>query len=249
MTKRRKWGLRVLVVLGVLLSSYWYFGHTVRGGSISLYVVGGWHTPLKVKWGCAQETDQRVVTKFELPLNFDQTSKNELKGFWYYSYYRQCLYNHGYDFSGNPVPPSTVTLTSGVSLYTNQYGGFSITAPDTVTINSDNLLNVDDNDQLLTSLLTVGTTSIGVHVYLTPEDFPTYESILNTMETLPQSLTPLVSKQENVSMNGTKFVRATDAEGAEGFIFLTPSNHLVYVFGESITKNTINALSQSVTSF
>ena len=86
-SKRAKVTLSLLFIVVIFGGGYWFLMHTARGGSLALYAIGGGRgAPAAVHLACAVETDPRVNSKFELPLAFDDATKDQLKGFWYYSY-------------------------------------------------------------------------------------------------------------------------------------------------------------------
>jgi hypothetical protein len=216
--------------------------HTVRGSSFALYAVGGWHAPIATKWHCAMETDINVDKKFTLPLLFDEDTKNELKGFWYYSYYRQCLYNNGYDFKGNPIPKSTIIDIT----YSNPYGEFSFPVPPHTTLTTDNTLNVDNHDKLLVSTLTIGNEVLTIHTFLRDEDFTSFESLKNNLQHISLSTADIENSDAIKNANGVDVLRVRDTEGTEGVVFLTPSLHVVYIFGASQLKDTIDTITEGL---
>lgn len=235
-----------IVIFSFLIAGiigYWFTMHTVRGSSFALYVIGGWHAPLGVKWKCAAKTDLTVDKKFTLPLLFDQKTKNELKGFWYYSYYRQCLYDSGYDFKGNAIPKSTIT--EGV--YTNPYGGFSFSVPVNTSLMSDNVLDVDFHDQLLVSMLKTDKAELSVHMYLKDTDITTFINLSDTLKNISLQTAPINAREIFENANGLQLLRVTDTDGTEGIIFMTPDLHIVHIFGPLSLKNLIDAIALNLT--
>ncbi len=158
--------LILFVIILVLGAGYLFFTKTNRGSSWALYAIAGRHAPLSVKMSCAKETDERVATKFSLPLKFDTKTKNELRGFWYYSYYRGCLFKNGFDFSGNPIPSSTITPQTGkTTQYANPYVGITLSVPQGTIIATDNVLDVDFDDRLHVSQLTFPNGTLVINAY------------------------------------------------------------------------------------
>ena len=243
-TKKRNILITVGSIIIAVMMTYWFFYHTVRGSSFAVYIFGGWHAPLSVKWECGPITDLNVEEKFNRPLKFDQKTINDLKGFWYYSFFRQCLFDRGFDFKGNKVPESTIQE----STYTNPYGGFSFAVPLGTTLASSNKLDVNFHDQLLTSDLNVGGNSIFVHVYLKSEDFKTFSDLEQKTEYI--SLLNKVAIEDKATLDnphGVQILRVRDVEQTEGVIFLTPDLHVVVVFGPAQLKDTIDTIASSIT--
>ncbi len=233
-------------VVVALLLGYWFFYHTVRGGSFAVYIFGGIHAPLSVKWECAPITDLRVEKKFTLPLLFDEETKNELRGFWYYSYFRQCLYDHGYDFNGNAVPKSDLTLRGLTSTYTNPYGGFSFTMLQNGVQDVDNKLDVDFNDNLFVSLLTVAGETLQVHTFLKDPDYTTFTQIEENLKHLSMSTADIKSKEVVENGNGVRMLRVHETDGTEGIVFMTPALHVIHIFGPETLNATINEIASSL---
>jgi len=242
LTKKKKIIISGTTVLIAMLIGYWFFYHTVRGGAFAVYIFGGIHAPLSVKWECGAITDANVEKKFMLPLLFDEKTKNELRGFWYYSYFRQCLYNNGYDFSGNVVPDSNISENT----YSNSYGGFSFSVPEKTTLTSDNKLDVDFHDQLLVSTLTMGSETLFIHAYLKNDDFKTFDDLKTNLQYISLSKADIENSDIVKNAQGAEVLRVRDIEGTEGIVFLTPSLHVVYIFGGPTLKGTLDVIASSI---
>lgn len=237
------------VVLIVALFGYWFFMHTIRGSSIAVYVIGGWHAPIGVKFACAQETDARVKTKFMLPLLFDEATKDQLRGFWYYSYYRGCLFAHGYDFSGNPVPKSSISVQGTTSTYTNAYGGFSFDLLGTFSLDTDNVLNVDWDDQLFVSKLSSHTLSFTVDTHLKHEHFTSFEDIANTYAQHPFSTTTILSSEIRTTATDAQVLYVYEADGVTRLVFISDTGHIVDIHGSDMSEALIQNIISSLTIF
>ncbi len=226
---KRALALSVVVIL-LLVVGYWFFGTTVRGGSITLYTIGGWGAPLSVKWDCAQETDIDVEEKFELPLAFDTETKNELKGYWYYSYFRQCLHKAGYDFGGDLIPPSSLTASAIDSQrYENAYRGFSFSIPDGFTLASDNVLDVDWSSTLVTSVLFSPDTSIAVHAYEPDLEYPSLDALFEKLPRLSGTTSDVVARERMLTQHGVEYLYIEQDDGIFGGVFLAPNGNIVHV--------------------
>jgi hypothetical protein len=226
----------VLVLLGTV--AYWFFMHTNRGSSWALYAFAGIRAPLDVKIACAHSTDARVAKKFQLPLDFTEDAKDALRGFWYYDYYRECLYKHGYDFSGRRIESTFF----GQGTYTNRFAGFSLVVPASASLTSDNALDVDYDDHLYTSELNLGTGTVVIHAYLKDNKQTFVDSIeqISALEETIVSQTPLVNPQ------GMRVIEFTGANGTRGIAFKTPDDWAVYVFSTDAGRAVIASLSASL---
>lgn len=238
--------LLILLLLG--LGGYWFFYKTVRGNSLALYLAGGWHAPIGVRYNCAKETDAKVSEKFLKPLNFDRESKNLLKNFWYYSYYRGCLFKNGYDFSGNPVPKSLLTAATSEMVYENRYAGLNFFLPLNSEILSDNLLNVDLDDRLFVSEFNTPAGNIMLYYYTKSDDFQTLEDLGLKFQNIPQTLGKVIKKEIRATPSEISYIKADQDDGNIGLIFLTPEKHLIILFGQGPSvptlESAINSFSQ-----
>lgn len=234
-------GLLSLLILGGV--GYWFFMHTNRGSSLALYAFGGLHAPLSVKWECAMTTDLWVEEKFSLPLAFDEKTKDSLRGFWYYSYYRQCLFDHGYDFDGRQVPQST--LGSGGD-YTNPYLGISFTLPTTLSLVTDNKLDVDLNDKKIFSSFVNDNAAVAIHAYLPNDEIPSVEDATKKFSELDGTASP-IETTERIMQNDHELMKLTQADGTKSVMFMTPEKSVVQVLvldfnGENILERIIETL-------
>jgi hypothetical protein len=233
--------ISAFVILAAALA-YWFFMYTNRGSSIALYSIGGWGAPLQIRWDCGKETDRLVVEKFKLPLDFTKESKDELRGFWYYSYYRQCLYRNHFDFDGNPIPASTLNNTQ----YINQFAGIQFVVPQGTTLTEDNALNVDIDDRLYVSNLETPSGRILIHTYLKNDNFSSFDDLSKNIRTL----TPLRegSIKESVSNNEQQisFINFTQSNGHRGILLLTPEKHVIHISGLADSADSIDVISKSI---
>ena len=248
-SKKRKIFIVLAMAAVVLVAAYFFFMHTVRGGSISLCVVGGWGAPIETRWKCAAITDLNVDEKFTLPLDFDQSAKDALKGFWYYSYYRQCLFDNGYDFSGDAVPPSKLVPVGEEMQYKNTYGGFSFSVPKNSVILHDNKLDVDFNDKLLVSALDVGGGTLTVHTYLKDDDYKTIADLNEKLTKLTFESPTIEEKEIIKSDDSLEMLRVRDASGIEGLVYINPDGHVVFVMGSKSMQSMIDGIGQSLKVF
>lgn len=211
---------------------------TNRGSSLALYIAGGWHAPLSIRWDCGQETDRRVKEKFLLPLEFDRASKNLLRGFWYYSYYRECLFKQGYDFKGNPIPISNLSVTDSGTEYVNPFADiqFKILRND-LKIVTDNELNVDIDDRLHISKLKSDSDEIEIKTYITKTDPESLKDVLVQFEKISAEDSALLH-QAITEKSNSKF-KITQSDGSPALIFFTPNNHIIYISASRENKEKI----------
>jgi len=239
----------IATIAGIVLGGSWYYlTQTARGGSYALYVAAAWGTPIGIKFDCAKETDKRVDQKFQLPFNVDQDVKDALKGFWYYSYYRQCLYDAGYNFSGDKIQPSSITPDTPDALYTNPLGGFSFRIPEGTTIVSDNKLNVDFDDRLFVSSLETSSETISIHVYVTYRDIKTVEDITKIIKQIPGTVGSITGTIFEKSNSGVDIVYMKQDDDMQGVAFVTPQGHVVFVAGSNLLEPIIKTVADTLSS-
>lgn len=248
MSEQRKKKIIIIVMCFslVILVGYIFFAHTNRGSSYALYMFGGWHAPIQTKWSCGKQTDVRVAEKFTLPLLFDEETKDELRGFWFYSYYRQCLFDNGYDFSGNAIPKSFISKQNGIDTYTNTYGGFYFVIPENAVLIKDNTLDVDFDDQLLVSLMALGSDTLNIHVYLKEAEFKSITDIQAELEHLSLSSADISSKEIRKNSNGVSVIRARENTGNEGIVFITQNHAVVHIFASNSHIDVIDMVEKSL---
>jgi hypothetical protein len=215
----------LLVLLGLL---YFFFMQTNRGSSLALYIASGWHAPINIRWNCGQETDKRVEEKFLLPLEFDQASKDLLRGFWYYSYYRECLFKQGYDFKGNPIPTSNLSITDSETKYINPFADiqFNILRND-FKIVTDNELNVDIDDRLHISKLKSDTGEIEIKTYITKTDSESLKDVLVQFGKI--SAEDKILLNQAITQKSKSIFKITQSDESPALVFLTPNSHIIYI--------------------
>jgi hypothetical protein len=220
--------------------------HTNRGSSLALYVVGGWNAPIGVKITCGKETDAAVLRKFEQPLAFDEDVKNRLKGFWYYSFYRGCLFSHGYDFSGNPIPASRINTERNESHYENSYGGFSFTIPGTVTLTEDNTLDVEYDDQLLHTTLDTTYGAITIDTFLKHSTFTSAEDIATRYAEEPFSNATTTTIETRTSPSGVLVTIIHEKDGATRLAFMSSKGYVVDVYATALANELVDTIITSL---
>jgi hypothetical protein len=161
MSKKKMVALTAIPLSIIILCGIW-LQYTHVGRVIGLYSFAAISTPFQVKVACAKDTNLRVSDKFEQPLNFDENSKNALREYWHFSYYRECLYKQGYDFNGEPIKPTELMRTSSGYTYTNHWAGISLTTSSETSIVYDNITNPDLDDYIIVSQILIGGTPIMV---------------------------------------------------------------------------------------
>lgn len=232
--------LFIVAVVGV--SGYVFFMKTLRGNSLALYMVGGWHAPLGVRYDCGKETDVKVHDKFLQRLDFDTHSKNLLQNFWFYSFYRQCLYNHGYTFKGNSVLPSSVQDT----LYRNELLGVTMTVPAGSTITKDNALNVEFDDQLFVSELHAPAGDMHVQVEVSHPQIHTFDDALGFVTHIPGTQGTIVTKEPMKNVHNIPYLFITQDNDTVGIVAVGEHGKVVVLYGDSsmvqVLHNSVDSL-------
>lgn len=233
-TRKKLIILAIVLLLAIFL--YWFFMKTNRGSSLALYVAAGWGAPLDIRFRCGQETDNLVNEKFNRPLIFDGESIFLLRGFWYYSYYRGCLYENGYDFSGKAVPKSSIENTETESVYKNPYAGFQFSMPKDTILKKSNELDVNFDDRLIVSELEQNNIKITVRVFLRNADYPSLldigqkpENILITKDKVAEG-----EIDESKNKNNVDTLRLIQENGTANLFAITPDKKIIYIFGENL---------------
>jgi hypothetical protein len=242
---------RLLAYLGVALlvlgALYWFCFHTSRGGSFVLYAVAGIHAPLSVRAECVFETDSRVAAKFDRKLILDSYWIEQLKGFWYYSMFRSCLFDHGYLFSGVPVSPSSlVSISTSTVRYTNHVMGFSLLLPVPAVLTIDNSLNVEYDDRLYTSKILVGTTTIIIEGFDKHEYFTSFETLTNLYMSHQLDTATVVASSTATSLSGVPVLFLAEDPSRARLVFVTKEHHIISLVFPSTTPTTVNALIENI---
>ena len=240
-TKKKILTISAISIL-ILIALYLFFMKTNRGSSIALYVVGGFGAPIATRFECAKETDVLVAKKFLNPPNFGKKAIDGLKGFWYYSYYRQCLYQNGFDFNGTPIPASSVR-SSGV--YTNPLAGITFTLQHAMIV-ADNVIDVDDDDRLRATKLQIPEGTIFVNTYLKNNDILNFEELVGAPKMTPTVQGNLLTQVITKNNQGIDMLEVSQDNDTVGFLFMTPEKHVIYIYGATTLKSTIDHIESSV---
>lgn len=238
--------LGIAIVAVVLGSGYWFFMYTVRGGSFALYTIGGLNAPASVHWACAHETNPRVDAKFELPLAFDEKTKGELKGFWYYSYFRECLFRHGYDFKGNDIIPSLLSKSNGVLKYKNPYVGFGFTVFSEAEFYIDNALNVDYDDSLLFSTLKMATTTLIIEAYTKHDYFKSFGDIESSYAAHPFSKKQITSTTVLKNAQGIDVLLVKEDDTTTRVVFMAKDGHVINMYTKNVPSDIMDGIIQTI---
>ncbi len=223
--KKIAWVTLVLLLIWIVFK--------VRLTVLGLYVALGMHAPVSIRYECAKQADSLVHDKFQLPLAFDQASKDGLREFWHYSFYTGCLQNHGYDHYGNPVPRSSVTDTE----FINAFGAFALPIAN-AKILSDNQVDVAYDDRLILSeIVSVGKTySVGWYKKFDPM---TLDEYAKQWTHFPHTEEPLTI----ASASGV--LTATNSAGLSGCMRYFKDVPFV-IFGNGVDPKSCTKLIQSV---
>jgi hypothetical protein len=248
-SKRAKVIMSILFFAAIFGGGYWFLMHTARGGSLALYAIGGRGAPAALHLACAEEADPRVNSKFELPLAFDEATKDQLKGFWYYSYFRECLFENGYDFKGNTVAPSTITAKGEVSFYENKYMGFSALVPAHTTLALDNALNVDFDDSLFFSLLRIDSGKAAIEAYTKRDPFTSFDTLRDQYVMNPLTKTPIVDIATRTSIHNVQMLYITEANASTRLVFMGTNGRVISISTKDIPAQTLEAIASTISVF
>jgi hypothetical protein len=213
-----------------------------------MYVFGGFGAPIALKSTCAKESDKKVDQKFALPLDFDKDSKNALREFWHFSYYRACLFEEGYDFSGNVIKPSTITRHDDGSLYTNYFGGIAFAVPGDTIIIEDNSTNPDLEDRRITSVLKIGEHEVTVLAYRSFDDIDSFDELEDGFMGFSTSTGDIVEKVVRTNQQGANVLSAYQDDGLFGFASVTKKGRIIKVFGKKLPKELLELIESSLVS-
>lgn len=228
----------------IALSALW-LQTTHDGRVLGLYSFAALRAPFDAKMTCAKETNIRVAKKFEAPLNFDEDSKNALREFWHFSYYRECLFKAGFDFYGNPIEPASLTPTGNDRYtYKNPFAGIEFTTDQPTTLVYSNITNPDLDDYTIASLLMVSGEPISVHFdrsykQTSRDEFTTafagFESkegfTSETLERLPDA--------------GDSILHYADGE-LVGYVIHFPGDHIVTVYGQKSAEPILEKIATTI---
>jgi hypothetical protein len=235
--------LAIAVVLGVL---YAFGTYTYSGRVSGLYVFGGFFAPVGVKYECTKESLALVEEKFMLPLDFDALSKQQLREFWHFSYYRACLFRAGYDFGGNVIAPSELTPSTDSLHYRNYFAGIDMKVPNGTIISVDNITNPDIEDRLIASQLLVNGATVYVYAYRSYDDADTYDALALSFTHFATSTGEIVGGKVPADTPTVRAFTATDSTGLSGFVTRSPKGRVIQVFGENMSSETITQLLSSL---
>ncbi|MCB9810836.1 MAG: hypothetical protein H6779_00955 [Candidatus Nomurabacteria bacterium] len=227
-----------LIVLYVLAS----FTHT--GRVWSLYFLAAPKAPLAVKYDCIKETNQKVYDKFLLPLEFDEVSKNDLREYWHFSYYRACLFKAGYDFWGNEIPPTSLLQKDSHTEYTNYFADISLTLPPQTKLALDNEVNPDHDDYIIASILELDGNEIYINVDRSykPANMATLKNEFAGFQSQKDFKSPDLVFQSETKENVAAF---SDGK-LYGYVVLIPNRHIVKIYTD---KDGSETLDQIMTTF
>jgi hypothetical protein len=244
---KKKWvislGVSAVAFGGVAM----FLSFTFQGHILGLYAFAAIKAPLGVKIDCVHETNQKVAQKFTLPLAFDEGTKNDLREFWHFSYYRACLFRAGYDFYGNTITPSEITTTDSIPHYVNHFMNISFAVPVGTTILTDNQTDPDIDDYVITSKLQTEDHTIIVQAdrsYKEVSTLPELEAKFTGFSTTTATLT---GKTTSKNQAGTAILAAHQENGQFGFISLNPQKLAVTVYGEMLPAELLAQIESSFT--
>lgn len=230
----------LLLIFGALWMNY-----THQGRVFGLYAFAAFKTPLDIKMRCIEETNDRVYEKFLLPLAFDEESKNALREYWHFSYYRQCLFKAGYDFYGAPIPPTELTAVNDTYVYKNHFTDISFTTATTTSIVYDNTTDPDNDDYTVGSQLLIGSETVTVNFDRSykVKDLaalePIFAGFVEKIDFTSPTLVKLPSPRPDIL--------AFENTDQFGYVLIIPDNHIITIYGKNSARSTIESLVDSIT--
>lgn len=244
---KKKIAVATLLPIAILALCALWLQTTHDGRVLGLYSFAALRAPFDAKMTCAKETNIRVADKFEAPLNFDEDSKNALREFWHFSYYRECLFKAGYDFYGKPIEPASLTAAADGSqtyTYKNPFAGIQFTTDQPTTLVYSNITNPDLDDYTIASLLMVAGEPISVHFdrsykQATTEEFTAafagFESkegfTSETLERLPDAPGNILHYADGDLI---------------GYVVHFPQDHIVTIYGQKTAEPTLDKIASTL---
>jgi hypothetical protein len=220
---------------------------TVRGRVLTMYTGGGFFAPVGTKVSCAKETDQKVAQKFTLPLNFDQDSKDMLREFWHFSYYRACLFEAGYDFGGRKVSHSEIIDENGKLIYKNHFAKISFEVPPGTTILTDNVTDPDMDDYVIASSLQVGTDVVIVQADRSKKSVADLKELEAGFTGFATTSATVLGKNYMTSQTGSAILAAHQDDAQFGFLSFTPNKLAISIYGKLLPQPLLTMIESSFT--
>ncbi len=150
-----------------------------------VFLLVGYKAPLKVKLSCISSSRHQTQQKFTLPLKFDQSAKDALRGYWYYAYFSACLHNQGFDHMGESLPSSQVFSQNDQYVYQNPQVGITITSPEPISIISDNQIDPNLDTRLLQSKLNIDSNTHLILAYKSHDHITDLQSAASSIRSIP----------------------------------------------------------------
>ena len=193
---------------------------------VPMYAFAAKGAPAGTKWLCVRQSRQRVAEKFDHQFKLPPDAIKALKQFWYYSLYRECLFQQGYDFDGTPVPESYIAGR----VYHNLWGKFSFVVPAQSRILTDNQLDAERDDRRYQSQLQLGPVIVNLSYYRTYD----YEDITELAEELALFTEPpsRVIKLSQLPNQSGWLVRQKDLTG----LLFVKDQQVVHLYGRSLPE-------------
>jgi len=230
-----KSGYKILL-LTVFVISTLFFLNPARYEAIPMYVFAVSGIPVSIKVPCAIEADTRVSEKFSVPPDFDRKSINSLRGFWHFSFYKQCLFRDGYDFEGEKITASEITRDG---LYTNHWSGFSLSIPSEASIITDNETDYEIDDRLYTSVIKSGEDTVQINFY-TKYDFENLNDMFLSTNAFTNTDGIVLEKELLESGNGFRLKMNT----YEGYVFMD-GEKVVQIYTDNVDVDSFQTISES----
>jgi hypothetical protein len=190
-------------------------------------------------------TYARVAEKFSNPLTMSDDAREGLAEYWHYSFYRNCLYNRGYGFTGVTLPRATLAVDVGGVTYTNPFGGITLSLLPGTTLDRDNVLDVTYDYRLLRSSLVRGTTTVVLDVYVSDERITSFEDLEQNLAHIHTTQASTTQVAVRTTAAGTRYLAVDDGVYCGG-VLMTPHKHIIDLYALCSTESYVETLIESV---
>jgi len=237
----------LLILIASCATLYVFTTFTSPGRIASLYVVGGIQAPLAIQSSCIKETNLRVREKFAVPLAMDPDARQALKEYWYYSFFRECLYTKGYSFLGKPLPASRLSSSSAGVTYMNPIAGISLTVASDTAILKDNELDVEYDYRLLQSTLVADNAPLIIDTYTNHEEIIDFETLVHNFRLLIPHEVVITSSSTSRTPGGIRYLVAHRSDEVCGVAFVSPHGRVIHIYTSCNQEASTLELAQGIT--
>jgi len=237
----------IIILIILALVALLCFLNLTRTRTASMYLFMARSTPWNIKWECIKKTESQVNQKFTLPLQFDKTSKNALREFCHYSYFRSCLNNNGYDIHGQPIPQKNISQTNSQFVYSNPQAKVTISSSSPIQILTNNQLNPDYDDRILMSEISIDNQPLNLHVYTKHDDIHDLNSAASLIKHFSTTQGNISDLSQLTNQANIPYLFIQQSDYISGILFVTPDNRIVELFSNKQSNEFFNKLANQIT--